>query len=205
MIKNTNFSRIKFSYLLLGSFLLSFSAPVASQMKEPHEWLGYEKVMGVKNGLMHYDYDVKTISSTAPANVFWPEDKLLFTFQLQNNLEELIDVDGHIEVIHYGTRGIPNDIWLPEIFSMGNVETIPVKLKIAPNGYTNLEIPPRMPSEFGGYAIVFDLGKYGRRLGTSFVKSMKPTSRKLQFPKQSLDDLGVDFLTRVGVQAIRYG
>ncbi|WP_233522878.1 MULTISPECIES: hypothetical protein [unclassified Bacteroides] len=205
MIKNTNFSRIKFSYLLLGSFLLSFSAPVASQMKEPHEWLGYEKVMGVKNGLMHYDYDVKTISSTAPANVFWPEDKLLFTFQLQNNLEELIDVDGHIEVIHYGTRGIPNDIWLPEIFSMGNVETIPVKLKIAPNGYTNLEITPSMPSEFGGYAIVFDLGKYGRRLGTSFVKSMKPTSRKLQFPKQSLDDLGVDFLTRVGVQAIRYG
>lgn len=34
---------------------------------------------------------------------------------------------------------------------------------------------------------------------------MKPSPVKTQYPKQSLDDLGVDFLSRVGVQAIRYG
>ena len=52
---------------------------------------------------------------------------------------------------------------------------------------------------------MFDLGKYGRRLGTSFAYSMKPSLVKMQYPKQSLDYLGVDFLNRVGVQSIRYG
>lgn len=32
---------------------------------------------------------------------------------------------------------------------------------------------------------------------------MKPSPVKMQYPRQSLDDLGVDFLSRVGVQSIR--
>lgn len=198
-------SKAKYRYLLSLALLFGAFISVKAQMKEPYEWIGYEKVMGVQNGLMHYDYDVKAMSSSAPANVFWPEDKISFTFQLQNNTGEYMDVDARAEVIHYGARGIPNDIWLPEMFKMEEVETLPLKVRIAPNGYTNVEVSPRTPTEFGGYAIVFDLGKYGRRLGTSFVKSMKPSSVKTQYPKQSLDDLGVDFLSRVGVQAIRYG
>lgn len=191
-------------YLFLFFFFLVFIS-INAQMKEPYEWVGYEKVLGVKNGLMHYDYDVKTIFSSAPANVFWPEDKILFKFQLQNNMNEPIDMKAYVEVIHYGTKGIPGDIWLPEMHKIKNVETIPIELKITPNGYINIDIAPHTPVEFGGYAVVFDLGKYGRRLGTSFVKSMKPSPVKVQYPKQSLDDLGVDFLSRVGVQAIRYG
>lgn len=191
-------------YLLLA-FLTMFSSFIQGQMKEPYEWVGYENVMKVKNGLRHYDYDVKTIHSSAPANVFWPEEKVAFTFQLVSNINESIDVNASVEVIQYGAKGIPNDIWLPEMYKIKEVQKLSVPVKISPNGYVDVEIAPDIPEIFGGYAIVFDLGKYGRRLATSFVRSMKPSPVRMQYPKQSLDDLGVDFLSRVGVQAIRYG
>lgn len=195
---------MKKQYLLLA-FLTMFSSFIQGQMKEPYEWVGYENVMKVKNGLRHYDYDVKTIHSSAPANVFWPEEKVAFTFQLVSNINESIDVNASVEVIQYGAKGIPNDIWLPEMYKIKEVQKLSVPVKISPNGYVDVEIAPDIPEIFGGYAIVFDLGKYGRRLATSFVRSMKPSPVRMQYPKQSLDDLGVDFLSRVGVQAIRYG
>ena len=126
-------SKAKYRYLLSLALLFGAFISVKAQMKEPYEWIGYEKVMGVQNGLMHYDYDVKAMSSSAPANVFWPEDKISFTFQLQNNTGEYMDVDARAEVIHYGARGIPNDIWLPEMFKMEEVETLPLKVRIALN------------------------------------------------------------------------
>lgn len=195
---------MKKKYLLLV-LLATFSYFAEAQMKEPYEWAGYEDVMGVKNGLRHYDYDIKTIYSSAPANVFWPGEKVKFTFQLVSNTEEPIDVNASVHVIHYGTRGIPNDIWLPEMYKIEEIQTLSLPVKISPNGYADVEINTEIPEIFGGYALVFDLGKYGKRLATSFVRSMKPSPVKMQYPKQSLDDLGVDFLSRIGVQAIRYG
>lgn len=195
---------MKNKYLVAG--LLSVSTLLAvAQMKEPREWVGYEQVMDVKDGLRHYDYDVKTIYSSAPANVFWPGEKVKFSFQLTSNTEEPIDLDARIQIIHYGAKGIPNDIWLPEMYKIEEVQTISRSVKIASNGYMNVEVTPEIPETLGGYAIVFDLGKYGRRMATSFVRSMQPSPVKMQYPKQSLDDLGVDFLNRIGVQAIRYG
>jgi hypothetical protein len=186
-------------------FLLLFiPAFLHAQMKEPYEWVGYEKVMGVKNGLRHYDYDVKTIFSSAPANVFWPGEQVRFIFQLTSNIDEPVRTEGRVQIISYGSKGIPGDVWWPEMYKVKDIETIPLSLDVSPNGYTDIEITPQAPERFGGYAVVFDLGKYGRRLATSFVKSMKPAPVKTQYPKQSLDDLGVDFLNRVGVQAIRY-
>lgn len=176
-----------------------------TQMKDPHEWVGYENVMGVKNGLRHYDYDIKLIYSSAPANVFWPDDNVKFTFQLSSNIDQVIQAEGKAHIIHYGSQGIPNDIWQPEMIKINEIKEIPVSVNISPNGYMNIDLEPQIPNHFGGYAVVFDLGKFGRRLATSFVRSMKPTPVRMQYPKQSLDDLGVDFLSRVGVQAIRYG
>lgn len=189
-------------YILL---FLSMPFTAKAQMKDPYEWVGYENVMKVKNGLRHYDYDVKTIYTSAPANVFWPGEKVKFTFQLVSNTDQVIQVEGKAHVIHYGSRGIPNDIWLPEMFKIGDVQEIPLSVHISPNGYVDIDVEPAIPELFGGYAIVFDLGKFGRRLATSFVRSMKPSPVRMQYPRQSLDDLGVDFLSRVGVQAIRYG
>ncbi|MDR3062183.1 MAG: hypothetical protein LBU57_08740 [Dysgonamonadaceae bacterium] len=175
-------------------------------MKEPHEWVGYEDVLNVKNGLRQYDFDVNLTESTAPANVFWPKDDIHFKFQLINNTKENIDIDAKVHIIRYGTRGIPNNIWLPKMIKLDNYEKIiPVRISISPNGYTNTSVQIDDIKDFGGYAVVFDLGKYGRRLGTSFAYIIKPSLVPMQYPKQSLDYLGVDFLGRIGAQAIRYG
>lgn len=191
--------------LLLVILPLSVLNSVA-QMKAPEDWKGYEEVMGVKNGQRFYDFDVKLIESSAPANVFWPGDEIRLKFQLENNTSEQIDVEAKVHVLRHGTRGIPNNIWLPQIIRYDDYEKIiPMHLSITPNGYVNTSITVDGIKDFGGYAVVFDLGKYGRRLGTSFAYSIKPSSVKMQYPKQSLDYLGVDFLNRVGVQSIRYG
>ena len=191
--------------VIFWAMLLLVSLSSVAQMKSPEEWVGYESVMGVKNGLRHYDYDVRTLFSGAPANVFWPGEDVRFKFQLVSNVDEAIDVEASVHVIRYGTRGIPNDIWTPEIYKIQDVQTLNIPVRIAPNGYQDVDLHPDVPDIYGGYAVIFDLGKFGRRVATSFVRSMKPSPVRMQYPKQSLDDLGVDFLSRVGVQSIRYG
>ncbi|OQP53471.1 hypothetical protein A4H97_23810 [Niastella yeongjuensis] len=192
-------------HFILGVLSLLCAQLAISQMKEPQDWAGYEEVLGVKNGLRSYNYEVNLIESSAPANVFWPGDKIRLKFQLINNTNQPIGVEGKMYVIRYGTKGIPNDTWLPKMVKLDYQKAVPVTLNIAANGYLNTDLTIDDIKEYGGYAVVFDLGKYGRRLGTSFVLSMKPSPVKMQYPKQSLDYLGVDFLRRVGVQAIRFG
>ncbi len=189
---------------LFLSFLW-FGSDLSAQMRAPEEWLNYESVMGVKNGQRYYDFDVYCIRSSAQANVFWPGEKAQFTFQLVNHTDETISVDAKVEVIQYGSKGIPNDVWLPEMVKIATIESIPVRVEISANGFTNIDLEPNLPETFGGYAILFDLGKHGRRLATSVVRTFKANPTAIQYPKQSLDDIGADFLSRIGVQAIRMG
>ncbi len=184
-------------------FNISFDRPLAAQMKAPESWLGYEEVFGVDNGLRQYDFDVLLTESSAPANVFWPGDNIDFKFQVLNNTGSPMSLDGYAHIIGYGTRGIENDIWLPQVVKTGDERKIPLKIEIEPNGYADVPLKIEGIDRFGGYAVVLDLGKHGRRLATSFAYSMKPSPVKMQYPRQSLDDLGVDFLSRVGVQSIR--
>ena len=194
----------KYSFIsilcLIGAII-----PLSAQMVDPPNWENYEKVLNLQNRLRHYDFDVQLIYTSAPANVFWPGDKVSFTFQVTSNIDKTIEMEGKVDVIQYGAKGIPGDIWQPEMYLIRNVQSIPVKIKIAPNGYTNIDVSPDITAQFGGYALVLDLGEHGRRLATSLVRSMKPSPVAMQYPKQSLDDLGVEFLSRVGVQAIRLG
>ncbi len=194
----------KFQILFIFSQLL-FLNYTNSQMRAPEEWLNYESVMNVKNNQRNYNFDVYSISSSGEANIFWPGEKARLTFQIVNNTNDAISVDAKVEVIQYAARGIPNDIWLPEMVKIADIQTIPVKINILANGFTDLNLEPEIPEIFGGYAIVFDLGKYGRRLATSVVRTFKANPLAIQYPKQALDDIGADFLSRIGVQAIRMG
>ena len=193
----------KFLLLLFiaGTGILTVSA----QMKAPEEWVNYEQVLGVKNNQRAYDYDVYCIRTSSVANVFWPGEKARFTFQLVNNTDASIVVDAKVDVISYGCKGLPNDIWWPEMIKIADVQSIPVNVSMAANGFMDIDLEAALPEAFGGYAIVFDLGKYGRRLATSVVRTFKPDAHPIQYPKQSLDDIGADFLSRIGVQAIRMG
>ena len=196
---------MKLKPTLLILFCLFLFQEINAQMKDPVDWLNYESVMNVKNNQRKYDYDVYCIRTSSTANLFWPGEKAKFTFQVVNNTNEAISVDAKVEVIQYAAKGIPNDIWLPEMVKIADIQTIPVEVNISANGFADLNLEPEIPETFGGYAIVFDLGKYGRRLATSLVRTFKPNPLAIQYPKQSLDDIGADFLSRIGVQAIRMG
>jgi len=111
--------------LLSCTFLLQ---TLNAQMKDAPDWLNYEKVLNLKNNQRHYDFDVTCIRTSSPANLFWPGEKTKFTFQLVNNLNEAISVDAKVEVIQYGAKGIPNDIWLPEMVKIADIQSIPVLL-----------------------------------------------------------------------------
>lgn len=78
---------------ILVLIALSFMtvSTLTAQMKDPQNWVGYEEIMGVKNGLRFYDFDVNLIESSAPANVFWPGDDIRLKFQLINNTSQSID------------------------------------------------------------------------------------------------------------------
>ena len=196
---------MKFNALILFFFCISYFQEINAQMKDPVDWLNYEKTMNVKNNQRFYDFDVYCIRSSASANILWPGEKGKFTFQIVNNTNVSILENAKIEIIRYGSKGIPNDIWLPEMYKMADVQSIPLKIDIAANGFINIDLEPDLPETFGGYAIVFDLGKHGRRVATSMVRTFKANPVSIQYPKQSLDDLGEDFLSRIGVQAIRMG
>lgn len=196
---------MKLKQPIIFLFCLFLFQEMNAQMKAPVDWRNYESVMNVKNNQRFYDYDVYCIRSSAPANLFWPGEKAKFTFQVVNNTDKSISVDGKVEVIQYGAKGIPNDIWLPEKVKLNEVQSIHLKINISANGFVNIDIEPNLPETFGGYAIVFDLGKHGRRVATSLVRTFKPNPLAIQYPKQALDDIGADFLSRIGVQAIRMG
>ncbi|NLR62356.1 hypothetical protein HGH93_29965 [Chitinophaga polysaccharea] len=192
-------------YIWMTALALISVVNSMAQMKAPEEWVNYESVMGVKNRQRHYDYSVMLTRAAIPSNVLWPGEQPSYTIQVVNELNEPLVADGKIELISYATKGRPGDIWLPEMERHAMISSTPVKVKIDARGYVNLEHAPQIPNRFGGYALVLDLGTYGRRFITSLVRTFKANPQRIQYPKQSLDDMGADFLQRVGVQAIRMG
>jgi len=174
-------------------------------MVPPQNWVNYEKILGVTNNLRHYDYDVYPVRSAVPTSVWWPDDKPAYTIAVVNNGDQPMQVKGRIDIIRYGTKGRPNDVWLPEMVKLADIGSLPVDIDIPAHGKKEMDISPAIPAAFGGYALVMDLGKYGRRLVTSLVRTYAANPRRLQYPRQALDDMGADFLHQVGVQAIRMG
>lgn len=192
-------------YLWITALMMISAGSGMAQMKAPEDWVNYETVMGVRNNQRHYDYDVVLAGASNPANVLWPGEQPSYNIQVVNRLDEPMVTEGKIELISYGTKGRPGDIWLPEMVKFATISTTPVKVNISPKGYVNIDHLPIIPPRFGGYALVMDLGKYGRRFITSLVRTFAANPQRIQYPKQSLDDMGADFLQRVGVQAIRMG
>ncbi len=194
-------TRIRFFCLLFFPFGLSAWA----QMKPPAEWERYDSVFRIQSGLRRYDYDVSLIQSSVPANILWPGEQPRITFQVANRLDKPLSVEGKLEVIRYGTRGKPNDVWMPVVVKFADAQAQPVTVKLAANGYADVTVRPVIPDTLGGYALILDLGPHGRRLVTSLVRTFAADPQRLQYPRQSLDDLGPDVLHRLGVQAIRMG
>ena len=193
------------SLSVLVILCLALALPAVAQMNTGEDMKGYAEVLGVVLNQRHYAYDVTMIQSSAPGNILYPGEQPTFTFQVINNDDAPIDAAGKVEAIAYGTRGIPGDIWLPDMYRIADVQSIPVRVQAAGKGFANVTVSPKLPPRNGAYALVMDLGPLGRRFATTCVRTFAADPRRIQYPKMSLDHLPHDVLRRLGVQAIRMG
>jgi hypothetical protein len=197
---------LSFNYLtgLLPVFILVLSADCFAQMRSGELMKNYDTVFGVKLNQRSYPFDIILTDSRPLGNVLVPGEQPAFTFNLKNNLDKPLKMTGKFSVIAYGTRGIPGDIWLPEMYKIADLPAISVPIDVPAKGTQQLAVSASLPETFGAYALVLDLGAEGRRFATSCARTFATATEKIQYPKFSLDDVvGIPVLNRLGVQAIR--
>lgn len=150
-------------------------------------------------------YEAHVTACSAPGNVLWPGEQPKLTVQIINKTDAPLTAAGRIDVIAYGTKGQPGDVWTPHVFKIAEAGSVPLKVSVGGSGFQNITVTPRIPARFGGYALVVDLGQTGRQFLTSVVRTFKATQGRVQYPRFCLDALPVDVLKRLDVHAIRYG
>ncbi|MGI4790997.1 MAG: PA14 domain-containing protein [Janthinobacterium lividum] len=186
--------------------MLALGSAGRAQMVTGTDMVGYSQTLGLSpDKSASANYSVHLVSSSVPGNILWPGDRPTFTFQITGTGSQPVQASGHVEVIAYGTRGAPGDVWTPHMFRMGIAASVPVAAHIAPNGFQDVTITPTVPARFGGYALVLDLGPLGRQFITSFVRTLPVTQKRVEYPHFCLDSLPLPVLQRLGVHAIRWG
>ncbi len=198
-MKNLEGSRMSMVAAGLLSVLSFFPGMESSaQMVEGSNIPGYEKTMGVDKKNDQKPYSCQFISSTAPGNILWPGEQADFTFQLVNNSDKAIKTNGKVELISYGTKGRPGDVWTPDMFRMGVHGSSPINIEIAPGKFQNITVKPTVPEKLGPYALIADIDGIGRRFITSFVRTFKADFKPVHYPQLALDVTDVNVLTRLG-------
>ncbi len=150
-------------------------------------------------------YKLVMLDSNAAGNVFHPGEQPQVTFQIQNITDRTIQTKGRIDLIRYAQRSYPGDQWYPDLERLEVYDPLPLEVDLPPKGWKNLTVLPNAPETKGGYALIVDLGDLGRAYLTSFVRTFEPDLKRIQFPKQSLEEMPAEILARLGVQAIRWG
>ena len=182
--------------------LLAVGTPGRAQMVAGKDMPGYAETFGLA---APPTYKALLTECSIPGNVLWPGDAPSFTFQIQNDGDAPLTAAGRVEVIAYGTKGAPGDVWTPHVYKITDGGSVPVAANVAAHGYQDVTVRPDIPARFGGYALVLDLGPAGRQFLTSCVRTFKATQGRVQYPKFCLDNLPPDVLKRLDVHAIRYG
>jgi hypothetical protein len=149
---------------------------------------------------------VHLTDSSIPGNILGPKEQPEFTFQIVNTSDQPLQAAGHVEVIAYGTRGAPGDVWTPHVFKIGTGSaSVPVLVEVAAHGFQELTVAPPIPARFGGYAVVLDLGARGRQFLTTCARTFRADPKQIEYPHYCLDNLPLPVLQRLGVHAIRLG
>lgn len=198
----------KYIFRLLMVFLipcLMFPLQAQSQMVYAERIPEFGATFGVDVNRVRFDVRVQVIKSSVEANVYTPGEPPEMIVQLVNNTEEKQFVSGQIDIIAYGTRGRPGDVWTPEMFPIDHHGSIPIHAELEPLGYQNIIIQPGIPERFGAYALVADLGKHHRQFLTSVVRTFAFEPKKIQYPTFCLDGMHPGLLMRLGVHSIRFG
>ncbi len=189
--------------VLTAIFIALFAlAPPALALKGGRSMKDYEKVFGV-DFARNTGFNAILTRTSVWGNLFYPDEQPKFRFQLQNKTGQPLKLTGKVDIIAYGTRGMPGKMWLPEVYKINDVGSIPIEIDMPGNGWQDFDIAPKTPLTKGGYALVVDLGKHGRQVLTTYTRVFKPIDKRYQYGHQALDLRAPEMLERLGVQAIR--
>ena len=196
---------IRIACLLSAIALALPGARTANAFGEGRKMKRFVEVLKLDPAKLLPDIQVVLLETNAPLAVYYPGEQPALTLQLQNRTNRAIKAKGRFDYYHFGSKGIPGDVWTPEVILFDTFDPIPVSVELAPNGWQNVTVKPELPAKMGGYGLVLDLGEHGRDFVVGFARAHKPTTERTQYPKQSLDGMEPAYLERLGVQAIRFG
>jgi hypothetical protein len=182
--------------------------PSDAQMVTGRHMTNFNSAFGLPNSPVDAakTLTVQIVSSTVPANILWPGDKPQFTFSVANHTATAESLTAHVDIIAYGTKGTPGDVWTPIVYKIGDEDSAPVSIAVDAGATQTVTVRPAIPERFGAYALIVDLGRVGgRQFLVSCVRTFAASPRRIQYSALSLDDLGPDVLGRLGVHAIRWG
>ena len=189
------------SFVLILTLLVCMQTQ--AQMKTGEQMKDYATVFPLQKS--QNNFKAILIKTNAAGCIFSPDEQPQLTFQLQNLTDKPIKAQAQFQLIAYGTRGIPGDIWLPEVYKIADVATYPVAVDIQAKGWQNIDIVMQLPKRKGGYAAILDMGSYGKQLAAKMTRAFKHEIQHIQYPRQSLETLDPAILARMGIQAVRYG
>lgn len=197
----------KLSYIGVAACMIlsAIALPAAAQMVSGSRMPGFAEAFGVQLDRRTYPYTATLIESSAPGNILWLGEQPKFTIQLVNNTDSPMRMKAKMDLIRYGTRGHPGDIWKPDVVKLADVGSTPVDIDLPAKAFATLNVSPQVPLTLGAYALVADLGENGRQFVTTFVRTFAAKTERTQYPKFCLDLLPLDVLSRLGVQAVRVG
>ncbi len=134
--------------------------------------------------LRQSDITVRQLDCTLGANVFWPGETARMTFLLQSKTP--FKGKASIDIVDYGTRSKPGDMWKPVVFTIADAGSTRVDLEVSEKG-TVFETKVAPGDRFGGYAVVFDFGDRGRVFGCACVRAVRPKPGRIQLPTYAMD------------------
>jgi hypothetical protein len=193
--------------VLIAAISVCASPPAFAQMVTGENIPGFGETFAVKVGKDAPKplFEANLVECSIPGNILWPGDEASFTFQVVNHQAEALKTKGKVDVVAYGTKGRPGDIWIPDMLKISDAGSVEFAVDLAPQGFTNVTVKPAIPARFGAYGLVVDLGPAGRRFLTSCVRTFAAEPTRVQFPKLGCDVGDVNVLKRIGCKSIRRG
>ena len=173
-------------FLVALAAIALFHLPASAQMVTGHSIPGFRAAFGLEERQPR-DITLEELNSSPPANVLHPGDPAEFTFKLVNKSPAALSLEGRWDLIQYGTKSRPGDVWVPDLFKIADSDSTPVKIECAAGQAIEVKVKPAVPERFGGYALVLDLGPHGRLFGAPLVRVPAPAAGRVQFPTYAMD------------------
>jgi len=149
------------------------------------------------------------VATSVPANVLTPGQKMTATFQVKNAQGAALSAHGFLEVRRYNLTTVDNNVFKYEMHGLGVAARAPVSVSVGAGKVADVSCTVPIPAQFGGYALILDLGPQGGRhlvglcIRTFKMSPAKTASAGDEYPVLTLDDRDHTFLDRIGVHAIR--